>query len=272
MLYQVLTIFALILGATWPVTQLIRYLIGPNLKIKLTRDLFFRYMDDGECFFLRPILLAERGNILINKIEGHLSFTRQGADKTFKIQFINFGHLIQNPNQVLPDHFFLSKGPTNVLIKDSPFWAVYLSRLEKYGDKMQQQYRDWMQDLIKLIPAVPFSPSPSDQEKEKINGIKNNLKKISEDYANKIFQLVQLEEGEYKIKIWVSFKSLDSILKKERVSTSNTLKFFIGNDLKQNLEKRIERYLFEKGEAALLNRNTAVSSVEYNPISIEEIE
>ncbi len=70
--FEILTLLALFLGASWPFWQLYRLFRGAHLRVRLTTEVFFRLSTGfGEAVFVKPVLLAENGNVLVEGGQRH---------------------------------------------------------------------------------------------------------------------------------------------------------------------------------------------------------
>lgn len=82
---------------------LTEYLRTAELDTKLTKDCFYRLMDQGEAIFCRVTVIARNGPVLIRDVNVTLTKT-DGAQKTFPLDVIQFGTLLPKPEKAFQEH------------------------------------------------------------------------------------------------------------------------------------------------------------------------
>jgi len=265
--YNVLTLIALGLGLLWPIYQLVRHLCGPSLRLKLTKRLFFRYIDLGECIFINPILLAERGNISVQDIKAQLVRLDKGATKEWDIEFIHFGERVRNSNNILADHFFDSASPLNFIPSDRPLKAVYLGRVKYYAGDYLKVLRSFRDELGNLKTRVPIAYT--DSNKQVFEDINKELFALVDKFKDELSNQIQIERGNYHLSLQVTYFPLGRIFSKHK-TVSSKIKFLVEDNAQQLVKVGIPLALYTEGSNYLFNRTDLIIYPEYTPIDVVE--
>ena len=129
----------------------IEFLKFPELYVRLTRDLFFRLIEDGEALFCHAVLLARNGPVLIRDI--NLTLKRKGnrarAEKHFPIQILRFGEKLKGP-ALFAEHHFFSSSPLLYLPENQPMRAVYLGVQREYHPRHRRAIENFAARITAL--------------------------------------------------------------------------------------------------------------------------
>jgi hypothetical protein len=262
-----LQITALIASLAWPLYQLYLALVGPSLTARLTRDIFFRFIPQGECLFLRPVLIAEHGNLLISKITAHLKRTGPGAEKGWDLEFLKFGEAINSDSQVESTFCYQSSGPIRFLAKGIPLQAVYLARPHGYGEA----YAGLVKELNDKLVPIKIAASKEPADSEILNTLANQVLDLSKEYAEKLFDKIQLEAGKYQIHLEIEYRGISGLGSYINRSTPKTVLEF---EIESNAREHVRGSLLSAIHKSSINFVTDSTSIvifpEYNPINVTE--
>lgn len=267
--YEWLTILAIALGASWPVYQLYQHTLGSAvLNLRLTRNLFFRYSDYGECIFLKPVMIAEGGNALITGVKAKLRRTDKDVQKEWDIEFLHFGELVRKGDSVTLDHCYHSTSPLDFLPKNMPQRAVYFGRVKHYAGDVQALIDEFNSRVTKLGETQQRFPTPG-------AGVPNDklyqdLAEIASDISSRIGDAMQLEHGHYEVGLTVEYSSLSGV-RKQRKSVQSKVRFRVEERIREAIKQGIPLALYRAGINYLSNTDAPLSYPEYQPVDIEEV-
>ncbi|GEM_PF-4327501 len=267
-IYEKLTILSLVLSSLWPLYQLYLQLFGGVLKIKLTKDVFFRLNDTGESIFIKPLLLAEHRNVLVQNVKAKLIRTDKNAKKNWDIEFLQFGELVRNENHIISDHFFYSSSPLSFITNNKPERAVYHGRVEQYASDVENIIVNFKIALNVIKSRAPNFLLPSEEEKMKaaFNDLFNEVMKTTDALKVKI----QLEEGTYQVDLTVEYISIGRLINCKRTAKSS-VRFNIAKDARDQIINDVPLTLLTIGRNWIFNEQNIVRYPEYQPYNIIEL-
>ncbi len=264
-----LQIVGLIGGLLWPVYQLIIAVIGPKLEVKLTRDLFFRFIVVGECLFIRSVLLAERGSVLIKNVEAKLKRTGPGAEKKWDLEFLKFGEVMSDNKNVEPNFCFQSTSPLKFLTKGLPVHAIYLGRAKGYGPEYANIIKEMDQQL--LVVKENADQAINNNESKTQDELNEKVLALSKLYANKIFDKIQLEAGRYEVELKIIYSSTSGLgAYFSRRTKSSKLSFEIETDAREQIKSSLPAAVHNVALNKVSSLNLQIKFPEYSPINIQE--
>ncbi len=267
-IYEILTIISLAMSLLWPLYQLYLQLFGGTLKIRLTRNIFFRLNETGESIFVKPILLAEHGNVLVQNVKANLIRTDKNAKKHWNIEFLQFGELVRNQDHITSDHFFYSSSPLSFITNNKPERAVYHGRVEQYATAVEDIIVSFRAALNTIKSRTPTTFIPGEEEKMKtaITDLVGEVKKTTDALKNKI----QLEEGAYRVDLTIEYVSIGRLINCQRKAKSS-VSFTIERDARDKIINNVPSTLFTIGRNLIFNEQSIVNYPEYQPCCIIEL-
>jgi hypothetical protein len=267
---QIVGLIAGLLGSLWPLYQLKLAVFGPKLEVRLTKDLFFRFIDIGECIFLRPVLIAEHGNVLIKGVQAKLIRTVTGGSKDWELEFLKFGEVMTDNKSVEPNFCFQSSSPFRFLSKGFPVQAVYLARVKNYGAAYETLVNEFKEKLNPLKIQSTQSRSYA-ENKSQTDELNRQIKTLSDEYGEKIFDKIQLEEGKYEVELKVKYSGISGISAYFTRSTKITkLSFEIEKNAREQIKSTLQMAVYMSAMNIVSSSNLIVNYPEYSPINKQE--
>lgn len=265
-----LQIIGLICGLLWPLYQLLHVLIGPKLEVQLTRDIFFRFIDQGECLFLRPVLISEYGNVLIKEVTATLIRKDPKASKTLALEFLKFGEVMLSSDSVESNFCFHSSSPARFLSKGHPVQAVYLARSKSYGGEYAALYTEFHDELKKMKAiATPYIGKNDDKEGQA--NVAREFEDLCKKYSGKILAKVQFEPGEYEVSISIRYSGIGSLTSFfDRNTKLSKLKFAIEANAHEQIRAALPQALYTFGLNTVFNTTAPINYPQYNPVQTIE--
>jgi hypothetical protein len=153
--------------------QIFQFTRRPHLEVHLTRDLFFRLINQGEALFCKAVLLARNGPVLVRDVQPVLrrfdpTGKRSQAEKLFPLDVWRHGESVRGSN-IMADHHFFGSSPLAYIEADSPQRAVYLCLQREYWGRqkaiadqfvqaveaLRQKYQSFTPDLLSTRTPIP---------------------------------------------------------------------------------------------------------------------
>ncbi len=279
-MYETLTLVALFLAALWPGYQIYRQIRGPHLGVRLTTEVFFRISTGfGEAVFVKPVLLAENGNILVESVTGILHRTTPGSTKDWEIEFKRFGEVVRNPNEVLSNHYFHSSSPLQFLAQNVPMRAVYLGDLKGYSAQFMRLVAELSNKTIELQKTLPNrlttmaitglqNLAPDDQQK--VVDASSKMSQLGQEYASKLVDQIQLEKGEYELTVTVEYRALGGI-RSPKKEASSKIGFSVEEGARDRVKGAFPRALQAEMTNIVFGTTLQVVNPEYAPRNVKEM-
>lgn len=279
--YEILTLVALFLSASWPAYQVYQRFRGPNLRVRLTTELFFRISTGfGEAVFVKPVLLAENGNTLIEKVRGTLRRNTPESTKQWDIEFTRFGVVVRNPNAVISDHFFYSSSPLQFLVQNVPHRAVYMGVLKGYSQDFTAIVSELSNKTIEMRKSLPIHLTGlsdvtrlqqlSDQDKTRLSEAARKMSELGEEFASNLVDKIQLEKGDYELVVFIEYRTLHELFPR-RKTASSTIQFIVDGTARDKIRAAFPRALSAEMANAIFGTTLQIVNPEYGPTDAKEL-
>ena len=279
-MYETLTLIALFLAALWPGYQIYRQIRGPNLQVRLTTEVFFRISTGyGEAVFVKPVLLAENGNILVEEVRGTLLRTTPGSTKHWEIEFKRFGEVVRNPNEILSNHYFHSSSPLQFLAQNVPLRAVYLGDLKGYSAEFMRlvgelsnkttEFQNTLPSRLTAL-AVTGSQNLSPEDQQEFRDTLSKMSQLGQEYASKLVDQIQLEKGDYELTVSIGYRALAGI-RSPRKETSSKIGFSVEETARDRVRGAFPRALQAEMKNIVFGTTLSVVNPEYAPTNVKEL-
>jgi hypothetical protein len=242
----------------------------PELDVRLTRDLYFRLIDDGEVVFCHAVLLARKGPVLIQNIELTLKRigSRDRAEKSFPLRVTRFGEKVKGPGLTAENHFY-SSSPLLYFSENEPQRAVYLGVQREYQSAQQRAVQNFIAKVRELKARFSKSPTePLDAEAGE-RALKDLQELINESYRQMI-SLVQLEVGYYELSAKVTYETPGFRLWKRRATSNSSIGFSVEEQALSNWKAQLSDTLRVQATNLLTDGNNFVRYPEFQPVEITE--
>jgi hypothetical protein len=244
----------------------------PRLDVRLTRDMFFRLIDDGEALFCHAVLLARNGPVLIQEI--YLTLKRKGsrdrAEKVFPIQILKFGEKVRGP-ALMAEHHFFSSSPLLYLSEDQPLRAVYLGVQREYHPRQRRSVENFAARIVELksrynqTSSQPIDPEIAEHFLRELDGIIN-------DSFREMVGLIQLEAGDYETAVEVVYENPGFRLWKRRGRSSSTISFSIDEQPLSTWKAQLNGLLRASAKNILTDSKDLIVYPEFQPLEFKEVE
>ncbi len=271
---QVIAFIGGIAGILSTIYQLWFAFIGAKVNLRLTNDFFFRIIDMGECLFIRSVLIAEHENALITNIQAYLSRINPENTKKWELEFLKFGEVLSDNKNVEPSFSFQSSSPFKFLAKGLPVQAVYLARPKSYANEYSEIIKNFHQSVQLIKNKVSKNINNQDQNKDSqafVNDILAETRKLSDQFADQLYDKVQLEHGRYQIDLIMTYKSIKGVSSYfNRHVRASIYSFEIENNAREMIKLALPDAVFNSALNSIFNINNNIIYPEIRPIQITE--
>lgn len=244
----------------------------PKLDVRLTRDMFFRLIDDGEALFCHAVLLARNGPVLIQDI--NLTLKRKGsrarAEKVFPIQILKFGEKVKGP-AFTAEHHFYSSSPLLYLQENQPLRAVYLGVQCEYHPRQRRSVEKFTAQIIELKSKYGQTSSQA-IDSETAEQVLHELDNIISESFGEMVGLIQLETGEYETAIEVVYESPGFRLWKRQGRSSSTISFSVEEQPLSTWKAQLNGVLRASVKNTLTDSRDPIAYPEFQPAEFKESE
>jgi hypothetical protein len=176
-----------------------------RVTFTLTRDLFFRYLEEGETLFLNAVVGATDHPAMISNLSGTLR--KSDGSKSFTIIFQRFGQPTDRGN-VIHDHYFFSSSPIDLIPVNTPIRRIYLCVLNEYLPQMEHASAHFRTEIARLAPGLQDALKQAAVGEQIVgSAVVDEVKQLRQEYVQAYTDAVQLEQGEYRLTVSCSYHS-----------------------------------------------------------------
>lgn len=243
----------------------------PKLDIRLTKEVFFRLLDDGETIFTNAVLIARHGPIEIKNIKFNLKKI-SGSKKDYIFAPRHIGNKVANPPNPYATNNFLTKSCKTYLAENVPTHMLFLSSLEEYSDQFKNctdvfisEVNSYQSELQNKLQDI------KDKEEEYLQEINIKLSEIESKASASILKFVQLEPGEYELTAIVEYSRISVSLLKKEGEASSKVTFSVEGNFVAKYQGQLGKFLEVASRNILYNRENTFTYPEYQPQKIYEV-
>lgn len=268
-------LFSFSVALLWTVVRLIELLIrifrGSCLDFKLTKEIFLRLLEQGECFFAHGVFISYYGGVLIGNIEATLR-KENGSKKEFPLEIVQFGEKYRG-DQGLSQYYFQTTSPLEFVSENDTKRPVFLCALKTYSDSLKKISYDFQSAIIKYKTETDQQIKELSQEEMTVilNGLWVGINKLIDDTHARIMDNVQIEPGNYELSMKIKYKTKGKIVPSYTFKeVSSAINYKIDNTVRDQIRWQLRRLLLTYALNILLNKSEPLFYPEYAPIEVEE--
>jgi hypothetical protein len=261
-------------GLLWAILQIISWINrlthSPKLEIRLTKDIYFRLIEEGETIFSNVVFIARNGSIEVKDIKFNL-IRKSKSQKKYTFSPRNIGNKIPNPPNPYAANNFWTKSCKAFIAKDTPTYFLFMSSLEEYSIKFKDTSHSYQFELLNYKNELNTKIEEIGNDGERyLKEINNKIEKIKSSTSSKLLSYVQLEPGDYELTAEVIYSRIGlKFLKKEKCVQSK-ITFSVDEKFKEHYEELLIRFLEISSKNILFNQNNPSAYPEYTPNKISE--
>ncbi len=239
-----------------------------SLNIVLTREVFIRLLNSGECIYTNAVLVSNETGALITSISAEL-FKKGTASKLYEMQISQIGEKYRDNSGEMKFSFH-STSPLAFVLETKPVHQSYICQHENYAERAIAIYSQFEKDIFDKKQSLG---DISTLEADAIEQLFKDMKNISDTAASNIMETVQIEGGDYSLKIEVKYKQKGKfipITSERRASSS--IEFKVQGWVRDFLRSKLQESLFLRVNHVFgVNLTNQYVSPEYNPIEVKEL-
>ncbi len=266
------TVFVFVIGAIATSLEIVRFAIyiasKPTIDVILTKEIFVRLMERGECFFLNAVILGRNGTSEIRDIYFDLKRI-EGSQKIYRLVPMQIGQKTQGPGPIAGFSFY-TESARSFVMKDSSARPVVMAVLDEHHRKIAQRFRVFDDYLYSKRAELQGRELATKSESQQLlqEGVEY-LEGIVREALDEMNDLVQIEPGRYRLTLSVSYVPTGRIFSKEK-TVSSAITFSVDDGYRKEFRRELEQALRTRGENVLFDRDSNYNYPQYTPLDIEE--
>jgi hypothetical protein len=249
---------------------LYRWLEPTKLQLRLTKEVFVRWIDRGEVVFANAVMLATRTAIVVSDVRVTLKRIT-GSAKAYPLSVVLVGEKVRGAN-VLAEHHFFSTSTLEVVTANTTHRRLYMCDLEEYSEQSRAMVADFEAGVRQIRDS--YMPDPTVlADQETIATMVKEMDEVVKKFAERLYKRVQLEQGKYELEITAKYRRPSRVLFRRRtLQTSSKLSFEIREDFDKLFRSGIEDCLRGKVVAVVAPEKANVRYPQYDPYAVIEVQ
>ncbi len=251
---------------------LYRWLEPARLQVRVTKEVFVRWVERGEVLFVNAVMLATKAPVVVTDVRVSLVRT-SGSSKSYALGVVLVGEKVKG-DQVLAVHHFFTKSALEFVPGNSTHRRLYMCDLEEYSEASRAIASDFDRAVIDIRGRYFADPDslaamPAESQLEMVKEIDG----VVNSFAERFFKRVQLETGNYELGLVVSYRRPSRVVFQRRTSTSSSrVRFEIRDDFEVLFRTGLVTCLRTKAVALIAPERSTITYPEYEPYGILELE
>lgn len=240
-----------------------------TLNVTLTREIFFRISDYGECFFPNIVVIARNGLIETKDIKFKLVKIKTDSSaphKEYSVGPLLIGERVVGSNPIASNHFYTSS-PLFFIEPGTSKRMVLMTVIEGYLELLKQETRNFETEIIELKKQGQQAVAGGLIQKD--DSVATKFFNICTSYASKIGSHIQLEPGKYEMTVIIDYRAL-SIWSKTKCAKS-VITFEVPSNFKNDILWKIENSLMQRARHLLTDEVVNIEYPEFFPVKVKEI-
>ncbi|MDI6449495.1 hypothetical protein [Anaerobaca lacustris] len=238
-----------------------------TLEVVLTREVFYRILDNGECLYANAVLVAYDAGALVQDIEAVLS-KHNGATKTFTLRIAQIGEKYRASDGTYQFSFH-STSPLSFVPVNSPQRIVYICEQESYANATRSSFLEFHRRLWEI--KARYEPVQAADE-TMVMQLFQDLTALRDESCTEIMDQVQIEPGEYELTVKVKYRQKGKILPVSRnKSAMSSVRFSVMPEVREQFRYMLKQHLEIRIRNTLSNQTDPTPAPEYAPQNIQEM-
>lgn len=243
---------------------------GCNLEIRLTKEAFLRIIDSGECWFINCVAIANETLAIIEGVTGTLEKT-DSSTKSFPLEFLRLGEKFRNSSGI-PEFYFHSSSPINAIPVNNPQRLVFLFSIKDYSANIKEAFDKFNFKLLESsIRFKELAGQSNSENNPEIIKIIQEAESLVNTVFEKIYSLIQIEQGKYKFTVKVKYRQkgfyTPLFYSKE---ASSVIHFLVDPLAKEHFKNQLKKLFRDYAANSFFNKDLSLVFPEYHPNQIFE--
>lgn len=236
-----------------------------KLDFRLTLEVFFRLIEEGETLFANAAIVPEGAAVKLTDVRLTLAKT-DSPTKSYPVKVIAFG--TKAPfSAPSADHLFYTTSPYHYMPENQVLRPVWHCVLDSYSRQIKEQFRTFDDFLLQLArrgsEAHKTGQTVADADKQVEAEISKRVVAIMEH--------VQLEAGTFRLSAEVSYQARAGRLRRRITKKAkSSIVFKVEEKIRADMKARLRVALLNIASNKLLGNSLRVGYPVYNPVDVRE--
>lgn len=264
--------FSFIVASLVAIFKIIQFIFTKSkLDVALTREVFFRILEDGESLYANVVLVAYDTGALITKIIVKLSKV-DGSKKEFPLRVAQIGEKYRTDDGGFK-FYFSTSSPLWFVPENSPQRQIYLCEYASYADPTKNEFQQFQQNIQQIKLKYP-APPDANIDPMGFSQFTADIENVVRTTLSNIMDKIQIEAGKYNLTLTVEYKQKGKhfpIFREKKACSQ--IQFEIENEARNYSKIQLTGYLQKRAFQILTGKYTEIEviSPQYKPTNIIEI-
>jgi hypothetical protein len=266
-------LFAFTVGAIATLLEIIRFAVylakQPHLEVRLTKQVFIRLIEKGECFFCNAVILGRHGPIEIR--DAFFVLRRLGeSKKTFRLTVTDIGAKTPSAGPIAGLSFYTTS-PLEFVVSENTFRPVIVAALEEHRASIRGTFGSFDDKVYeKRDELLQRSPASDADEQSIRQEVGTFLETHVAETVDSICDFVQMEPGTYEIELKVRYVPLRRLFRRQQTASSK-VQFEMDRNYRKIFRRQIRNTLLVRGGNILFSKDASYLFPEFEIIDAKEM-
>lgn len=172
-----------------------------SLNLLVTKEAFLRLFHEGECIYTNVIVVSHNIGSLIQEVSASLS-RKSGSKKEYTLHLFKKGEKYRKDNGEVA-YFLNTDSPLQFIPKDVPQNLVYVFKISEHSLTIQRVFRAFNAIVVQMKDS--FLSEHPDPNRDELQPLFTDIDRVIDRHVNQVMDLVQIEEGEYELRVLVKY-------------------------------------------------------------------
>ena len=236
-----------------------------KLDFRLTLEVFFRLIEEGESLFANAAIVPEGAAVKLTDVTLTLTKT-DSPTKSYPVKVIAFGTKTPS-SQPSAQHLFYTKSPYHYLPENQVLRPLWHCVLGSYCKQIKEQFTAFDEFLLE------FARKESEAQKagQTISGVDEQVHVEISKRVVAIMEHVQLEAGTFSLSAEVSYQARAGWLRRRITrQAKSSIIFKVEEKIKDDMKASLASTLLNIAYNTLRNKSFSVNYPEYAPVDVQE--
>jgi hypothetical protein len=242
-----------------------------KLDIALTRDVFFRILENGESLYANVVLAAYDTGALIKNILANLTKV-DASKKVFPLRVAQIGEKYRADDGD-SKYYFSTTSPLCFVPENFPQRQIYLCEYASYADPTKNEFQQFQQNILQVKLKYPVPPD-SNTDPTGFSQFKTDIDNVIQNTLSNIMDKIQIEAGRYILNLTIEYKQKEKYFPIFRdKKASSQIQFEIEDKARNYCKMQLLEYLKKRALQLLTGKFTEIIAIapQYIPTNIVEV-
>lgn len=236
-----------------------------KLDFRLTLEVFFRLIEEGESLFANAAIVPEGAAVKLTDVTLTLTKT-DSPTKSYPVKVIAFGTKAPS-SQPSAQHLFYTKSPYHYMPENQVLRPLWHCVLGSYCKQIKEQFTAFDEFLLELARQG----SKAQKAGQTIAGVDQQVAAEISKRVVAIMEHVQLEAGTFSLSAEVSYQARAGRLRRRITrKAKSSIIFKVEEKIKDDMKASLAPALLNIAYNTLLGKSLSVGYPEYAPVDVQE--